>query len=97
MLVVLLTFTSGEARAADPCESLLCMAGKLQGQSGGDACSAPIGDYFAIMKFGRHGRFNPSKTAAARLNFLTSCAADGVGDWPMRINAAYGPLRSMGW
>ncbi len=97
LLFGLLTFTASDAHAADPCESLLCMAGKLQGQSGGEACGAPIGDYFAIIRFGRHGRFNPARTASARLSFLTSCTADGVGDWPMRINAAYGTLRSMGW
>jgi hypothetical protein len=77
---------------ANPCETLLCMAGKLQGQSSGSDCSTPISDYFGIVRFGKHGRFSPSKTAAARLSFLNSCAAPGIGDWPDRINAVYGTV-----
>lgn len=83
------------AKASDACASLLCMAGKLQGQPGGPECSGPIGDYFSILKFGKRGRFDASRTANARLQFLTSCPSD-VGDWPTRINASYGTLRSLG-
>lgn len=78
---------------ADPCETLLCMAGKVQGQSGGSACTQPIADYFSIEVFGRHHSFNPGATAAARLNYLNSCPNAGSGNWPSKINAAYGTVR----
>lgn len=80
------------AAYANPCETLLCMAGKLQGESGGNACSAPISDYFSIIRYGKRWRFNPGATAAARLSFLNGCASPGIGDWPSRINAVYGTL-----
>ena len=90
-----ITVAASPAYASDPCQTLLCMAGKLQGQSGGGDCDTPIGDYFSIVKFGKHGRFNASGTASARLSFLNSCSAPGVGDWPNQINAAYGTMQSL--
>lgn len=81
--------------AADACASLLCMAGKLQGQAGGPECNGPISDYFSIIKFGKRGRFDAGRTASARLQFLTNCPSN-AGDWPSRINASYGTLRSLG-
>jgi hypothetical protein len=75
---------------ANPCETLLCMAGKLQGQSGGNACNQPISDYFSIIMYGKHWKFNPSATAAARLSFLNSCSTPGIGNLPAQINAVYG-------
>ena len=94
LLIIALLSVSTMAYAADSCESLLCMAGKLQGQAGGSDCNGPIGDYFSILKFGKRGRFDPGKTAAARLSFLTSCPSN-VGDWPEQINAVYGTLYSL--
>lgn len=88
-LGLLTIFTAQEAYAG-PCETLLCMAGKLQGQSGGAECSAPVSDYFSILRFGRRGRFDPGATAAARLGFLNSCPAPGIGSWPSQINAVFG-------
>lgn len=82
------------AFAANSCDTLLCMAGKLQGQSGGSDCNQPIADYFNIEIFGRHGKFNPGATAAARLDYLNSCPAPGVGSWPTQINAVYGMVRN---
>ena len=82
---------ASEAQASNPCETLLCMAGMLEGQSGGSACEGPISDYFSIIRYGKHWRFSPSATFAARLSFLNSYGS-GVGDWPMMINAAYGAL-----
>ena len=90
-LSLLVIFTTSAANASNPCETLLCMAGKLEGQSGGSACSGPIADYFNIIEYGKHWRFSPSSTAAARLNFLKGCGGE-VGDWPAMINAAYGTL-----
>jgi hypothetical protein len=82
---------ASEAQASNPCETLICMAGMLEGQSGGSACEGPISDYFSIIEYGKHWRFSPGATVAARLNFLNSCGA-GVGDWPSQINAVYGAM-----
>ncbi len=90
-LSLVLTFAVGAANA-EPCETLLCMAGKLHGQSGGSSCNGPIKDYFNIIKFKKHGKFSPSATAAARLSFLNRCPAPGIGDLPSQINAVYGTL-----
>ncbi len=90
-LSIFLTFVS-RAAYANPCETLLCMAGKLQGQSGGSSCSQPISDYFSIIQYGKHWRFSPSKTAAARLSYLNSCPSAGSANLPMLINAVYGTV-----
>ena len=89
VLSVMLIFTASAANASNPCESVLCMAGKVEGQTGGGACSGPIADYFSIVEYGKHGKFSPSSTASARLNFLNSCGS-GVGNWPTKINVVYG-------
>ena len=88
-LSIFLVFAANKANA-NPCESLLCMAGKLQGQSGGAACSKPISDYFSIIQYGKHWRFNPGRTAAARFNYLNSCPSSGASNLLMQINAVYG-------
>ena len=91
LLFLLIGFVAHSAHAG-PCDTLLCMTGKLQGQSGGIECNQPIADYFNIIEYGKHWRFDPSATAAARLGFLNSCQAPGIGDWPTKINAAYGTI-----
>lgn len=90
-LSIFLIFTASAAQA-NPCETLLCMAGKLSGQSGGSACSQPISDYFGIIRYGKHWRFSPGATAAARLNLLNSCPAPGIGNLLSQINAVYGAM-----
>jgi hypothetical protein len=90
-LSICLIFASNTAQA-NPCETLLCMAGKLAGQSGGSACSSPISDYFSIIRYGKRWRFSPGATAAARLSLLNSCASPGIGNLPAQINAVYGVM-----
>lgn len=90
-LSIFLAF-SASAAYANPCESLLCMAGKLQGESGGSSCSQPISDYFSIISYGKHWRFSPNKTAAARFNYLNGCSMAGAANLLMRINAVYGAV-----
>ena len=97
LILLCVSLVAGSAHAADPCQTLLCMAGKLQGQSGGGNCDAPISDYFSIVEFEKRGRFDAGKTATARLNFLHRCPAPSASDWPSQINAAYGTLRNLGW
>lgn len=91
IIFLFIIFTTSAAQA-NPCETLLCMAGKLQGQSGGSACSQPISDYFSIIRYGKRWRFSPGATAAARLNLLNSCPAPGIGNLPSQINTVYGAM-----
>lgn len=96
-LMVFVIAVTRTAYASDPCATLLCMAGKLQGQPGGSACSDSIGDYFSIVKFKKRAKFDPGQTASARLSFLTSCPGSRADNWPARINNAYGTIRSLGF
>lgn len=59
--------------AADACASVLCLYGKMTGNSGGSDCTAPEKDYFDIVAHKKHHHFDPTKTARDRLNFLKSC------------------------
>ncbi|ARW85304.1 conjugal transfer protein (plasmid) [Aeromonas salmonicida] len=68
-----LAFNSLPAKASDPCETVICMMGKVTGNSGGSECTAPERDFFNIVKRGRKGRFLPSETADARKGMLTQC------------------------
>ena len=91
---VVVSMFSLPAYAADPCASLLCLAGKLQGQAGGDSCSGPIKDYFGIVVYGRHDSFNGSGTASARSGYLNQCN-DGGSNQSVKsgIGSAYGALQ----
>jgi hypothetical protein len=60
--------------ADDPCETVLCMYGKVTGNSGGSECSSPEKAFFDIVKKNKHG-FLPSHTADARKDFLLQCKA----------------------
>ena len=42
LLLICLAFSTSDARAADSCATLLCMAGMLQGQSGGSDCDGDV-------------------------------------------------------
>lgn len=61
--------------AADPCEVVLCMYGKVTGNSGGSECRNAEKAFFSINSFKKHHRFNPSKTADMRKDFLGECKA----------------------
>lgn len=58
--------------AADPCEVVLCMYGKVAGSSGGDSCKSAENAFFDIVKK-KHGSFLPDHTADARRDFLGEC------------------------
>lgn len=79
------------SEAKDPCESVICLAGKLQGGSGGSSCSGPISDYFSIVKF-KKGRFKENWTKSARGAYLNSCAG-APPNLTSQINESYGSLR----
>ena len=57
---------------ATSCDTLMCMAGKVQGQSGGGDCDQPIKDFFAIKRF-HHGHLDLGPTSDARRQFLDQC------------------------
>jgi hypothetical protein len=57
---------------ASPCDTLICMTGKVLGQSGGDSCDQPIKDFFAIKRY-HHGHLDLGPTSDARRQFLDQC------------------------
>jgi hypothetical protein len=57
---------------ASACDTLVCMAGKAAGQSGGDSCDQPIKDFFAIKRY-HHGHLDLGPTSDARRQFLNQC------------------------
>lgn len=56
---------------SDPCKVVLCMFGKLKGETPSE-CSSPVKDFFKIVSK-KHGKFNGGRTSNARSNFLKSC------------------------
>lgn len=71
-LLCLSAGVSTPAFAADLCEVVLCMAGKVLGQSGGSECSSAEKSFFNIVKKNKHG-FLPSHTADARKALISQC------------------------
>ncbi|OVZ83559.1 conjugal transfer protein [Yersinia kristensenii] len=60
------------AIAADPCEVVICMYGKVTGNSPSE-CNSAEGQFFSINAFKKKGRFDPTKTADMRKSLLGSC------------------------
>ncbi|WP_411566794.1 TrbM/KikA/MpfK family conjugal transfer protein (plasmid) [Pseudomonas orientalis] len=78
------------AFAKDPCKTVLCMYGKLTGNSGGSECSSAEAEYFGIT-VKKRGKINWSKTATARGQFLDSCPAADKGP-NKKINDKFGKV-----
>jgi hypothetical protein len=57
--------------AKDPCASLICMAGQVQG-SGGQGCDGAISDFLSIVQY-HHGHIDYNATPNARRDYLNSC------------------------
>lgn len=72
VLMVLLGASMTAPALASSCDTLVCMAGKVRGQSGGDDCNQPIKDFFSIKKY-HHGHLDLGPTSDARREFLTQC------------------------
>ncbi|SAL07210.1 hypothetical protein AWB78_08475 [Caballeronia calidae] len=69
--------TSSVAFAKDPCRSLICMAGKVQGGVAGNGssdggCSQGISDFLSIIKT-HNGHMDLTATSKARRDYLNSC------------------------
>lgn len=66
------------ACAKDPCQSLICMMGKVQGGISGngsseDGCSKGISDFLSIVKT-HNGHMDLTATPNARKDYLNSCS-----------------------
>lgn len=90
-LLSLAVFTTSPAFAKDPCKTVLCMFGKLTGNSGGSECSSAERDYFNI-EIKRKGKIRWDRTSAARGDFLNSCPAADQG-FNKKINDTFGRSR----
>jgi len=78
------------AHAKDPCATVLCLWGKLQGKGIVDNCEDPVRDYFNIM-VKKKGKIKWSDTANDRQKFLNSCPTVD-GDKAKQINNKFGRL-----
>ncbi|MBK5010199.1 hypothetical protein IAE33_002059 [Pseudomonas sp. S60] len=81
---------AGPAQAGDPCETVLCMFGKLKGAGVVENCDGPVADYFNIVKK-KKGKIRLDRTADARQSFLDSCP-DADPDATKKINKKFGKV-----
>ncbi|MCW2474533.1 MULTISPECIES: TrbM/KikA/MpfK family conjugal transfer protein [unclassified Symbiopectobacterium] len=68
------TLFTSSAFAADACETVLCLYGKITGSDTGSECQNAERDFFTIVKTNRWG-FLPAATAGARQAYLAECAS----------------------
>ncbi|EBM5962876.1 hypothetical protein D2B43_18085 [Salmonella enterica] len=81
------------AKAANPCQQILCLSGVMAGKGVVSGCSGAVGDYFSNIGF-KHGSFSPSETAKKRKKELNKCPAAGA-DVIEKINNKFGRLRGL--
>ncbi|MEG3537833.1 TrbM/KikA/MpfK family conjugal transfer protein [Citrobacter freundii] len=95
--ILLLSATSlvmtAPAKAADPCQQVLCLSGVMAGKGVVSGCSGAVGDYFSIIET-KHGSFLPDHTAKKRKKQLDKCPAAGA-DVIEKINNKFGRLRGL--
>lgn len=72
LLALLLGLSVTAGAWASSCDTVICMAGKVQGQSGGDDCNQAIKDFFSIKRY-HHGHLDLGPTSDARRQFLDQC------------------------
>lgn len=78
--------------AADACDVVVCMYGKMTGGDGGESCKSAERDFFSINAFKKKGRFDATKTADIRRALLNGCSgADPVEI--SKIIAKFGQIR----
>ncbi|MGC6373694.1 TrbM/KikA/MpfK family conjugal transfer protein [Pseudomonas sp. S2.OTC.A_B10] len=90
LIAVVLTTQATSAFAKDPCETVLCMAGMLQGKGVVTGCDGPVSDFFDIVKT-KHGEFRPDETQNARREFVNSCPTPD--NWGDKIADKFGKLQ----
>ena len=86
--LMLMILFAAPVQAKDSCNTVLCMAGMLQGSGIVSGCKGFVQDYFDIIKFNSHGGISLNKTFSARGQFLNKCTT--AGNWPQMINNQYG-------
>jgi len=74
----LAVFSTPSAFAKDPCKAVLCMFGKLTGNSGGSECRSAENEYFSIQ-VKKRGKIRWDPTSTAREQFLNSCQGADQG------------------
>jgi hypothetical protein len=74
LALILAAIPAGQAAASteQQCGALLCLAGAMGGQGGGQACAGYMAKYFGIVDW-RHGHMDLVATAKDRLAFLNQC------------------------
>ncbi|NDO82805.1 KikA protein [Citrobacter sp. NCU1] len=77
--------------SGDPCVVVLCMYGKVTGNSGGGECSSPEKNFFKITKK-KKGSFSPNRTSDARKAFISQCDTAGK-DTIDKIISKYGKVK----
>ncbi|MGK3115994.1 TrbM/KikA/MpfK family conjugal transfer protein [Candidatus Pantoea formicae] len=88
----LLALSSLPAHASsDPCEVVLCMYGKVTGNSGGSDCSSAESTFFDIVKKNKHG-FLADHTSDARKDFINQCTT-APAEYINSIISKYGKVR----
>ncbi|MCW2483128.1 TrbM/KikA/MpfK family conjugal transfer protein [Candidatus Symbiopectobacterium sp. NZEC135] len=68
------TLFTSSAFAADACETVLCLYGKITGSDTGSECHTAERAFFNIVKKSRWGSL-PAATAEARQAYLAECAS----------------------
>ena len=90
LMAIFLAAQAAPAFAKDPCETVLCMAGMLQGKGIVKGCDGPVSDFFSIIQK-KNGKFKASRTADARRKFVNQCPTPG--GWGDKITDKYGTVR----
>jgi len=67
-------YSYGSKSDSDACGATLCLLGMTRD---GD-CEKYVTRYFSIIRT-KHGKFNPSRTAEARGDFVSQCVEDQSG------------------
>ncbi|AUT66769.1 killer protein [Paraburkholderia terrae] len=80
----------GDGDNEDACGAVLCLAGLMQGGSGGRECSQYEANYFSIARY-HHGHFDLSGTSSARGDFLNQCRSVPSGQ-KSAVNSKYGSV-----
>ncbi|MCE0491169.1 hypothetical protein LU196_14065 [Pantoea sp. Mb-10] len=93
LLAVAALAVTAPAKAADPCEQVLCLAGVMAGKGVVSGCANPVADYFDIVETS-HGAFLPDHTSRKRKSQLDKCPAAG-SDTIEKINDKFGRLRGL--
>lgn len=72
-----ISLSSFSAHASDPCETVLCMFGLVEGQDS-QKCQNDIDSYFGIVEW-HHGHPDIGATAQSRLSFTQQCKTASGG------------------